>query len=59
MTLKANLYCFADVNSLSVVLPLTLCTLSLIYTVPALITTGGFGKARKKRAAADGNERAG
>ncbi|XP_061864872.1 somatomedin-B and thrombospondin type-1 domain-containing protein-like [Colius striatus] len=27
--------------------------------IPALITTGGFGKARKKRAAADGNERAG
>ncbi|XP_067163674.1 somatomedin-B and thrombospondin type-1 domain-containing protein-like [Apteryx mantelli] len=32
------------------------CKQSLI---PALITTGGFGKARKKRAAADGNERAG
>ncbi|XP_071615873.1 somatomedin-B and thrombospondin type-1 domain-containing protein-like [Heliangelus exortis] len=32
------------------------CKLSLI---PALITTGGFGKARKKRAAADGNEKAG
>ncbi|NXG09164.1 SBSPO protein, partial [Sakesphorus luctuosus] len=27
--------------------------------VPALVTTGGFGKARKKRAAADGKERAG
>ncbi|NXA34226.1 SBSPO protein, partial [Eudromia elegans] len=27
--------------------------------IPALITTGGFGKARKKRAAADGSERAG
>ncbi|XP_063260213.1 somatomedin-B and thrombospondin type-1 domain-containing protein-like [Prinia subflava] len=27
--------------------------------VPALITTGGFGKARKKRASADGSERAG
>nr|XP_009669456.1 PREDICTED: somatomedin-B and thrombospondin type-1 domain-containing protein-like [Struthio camelus australis] len=32
------------------------CKQSLI---PALITTGGFGKARKKRAAVDGNERAG
>ncbi|XP_050170073.1 somatomedin-B and thrombospondin type-1 domain-containing protein-like isoform X1 [Myiozetetes cayanensis] len=32
------------------------CKQSLI---PALITTGGFGKARKKRAAADGKERAG
>ncbi|NWZ71983.1 SBSPO protein, partial [Acrocephalus arundinaceus] len=27
--------------------------------IPALITTGGFGKARKKRAAADGSGRAG
>ncbi|XP_066055086.1 somatomedin-B and thrombospondin type-1 domain-containing protein-like [Chamaea fasciata] len=27
--------------------------------IPALITTGGFGTARKKRAAADGSERAG
>ncbi|XP_064887861.1 somatomedin-B and thrombospondin type-1 domain-containing protein isoform X1 [Columba livia] len=27
--------------------------------VPALITTGGFGKARRKRAAADGDERTG
>ncbi|XP_072735175.1 somatomedin-B and thrombospondin type-1 domain-containing protein-like [Ciconia boyciana] len=34
----------------------TECKQSLI---PALITTGGFGKARKKRAAADGSERAG
>ncbi|XP_057892508.1 somatomedin-B and thrombospondin type-1 domain-containing protein-like [Melospiza georgiana] len=34
----------------------TECQQSLI---PALITTGGFGKARKKRAAADGSERAG
>ncbi|XP_026717978.1 somatomedin-B and thrombospondin type-1 domain-containing protein-like isoform X2 [Athene cunicularia] len=34
----------------------TECKQSLI---PALITTGGFGKARKKRATADGNERAG
>ncbi|NXX16725.1 SBSPO protein, partial [Podargus strigoides] len=34
----------------------TECKQSLI---PALITTGGFGKARKKRAAADDNERAG
>ncbi|XP_051489189.1 somatomedin-B and thrombospondin type-1 domain-containing protein-like isoform X4 [Apus apus] len=34
----------------------TECKQSLI---PALITTGGFGKARKKRAAGDGNERAG
>ncbi|XP_055578665.1 somatomedin-B and thrombospondin type-1 domain-containing protein-like [Falco biarmicus] len=34
----------------------TECKQSLI---PALITTGGFGKARKRRAAADGNERAG
>ncbi|NWU81871.1 SBSPO protein, partial [Onychorhynchus coronatus] len=34
----------------------TECKQSLI---PALITTGGFGKARKKRAAADGKERAG
>ncbi|XP_038015353.1 somatomedin-B and thrombospondin type-1 domain-containing protein-like isoform X2 [Motacilla alba alba] len=32
------------------------CQQSLI---PALITTGGFGKARKKRAAAGGSERAG
>ncbi|XP_010217089.1 PREDICTED: somatomedin-B and thrombospondin type-1 domain-containing protein [Tinamus guttatus] len=32
------------------------CKQSLL---PALITTGGFGKARRKRAAADGNERAG
>ncbi|XP_064248026.1 somatomedin-B and thrombospondin type-1 domain-containing protein-like [Passer domesticus] len=32
------------------------CQQSLI---PALITAGGFGKARKKRAAADGSERAG
>ncbi|NWS84401.1 SBSPO protein, partial [Toxostoma redivivum] len=32
------------------------CQQSLI---PALITTGGFGKGRKKRAAADGNETAG
>nr|XP_038022170.1 somatomedin-B and thrombospondin type-1 domain-containing protein isoform X1 [Anas platyrhynchos] len=29
------------------------------YLIPALITTGGFGKARKKRAADDGNERVG
>ncbi|NXF80824.1 SBSPO protein, partial [Sclerurus mexicanus] len=34
----------------------TECKQSLI---PALITTGGFGKARKKRAAADGKDRAG
>ncbi|OXB78433.1 UNVERIFIED_CONTAM: hypothetical protein H355_007463 [Colinus virginianus] len=34
----------------------TECKQSLI---PALITTGGFGKARRKRAAADGNEGAG
>ncbi|XP_048177854.1 somatomedin-B and thrombospondin type-1 domain-containing protein-like isoform X2 [Corvus hawaiiensis] len=34
----------------------TECQQSLI---PALITTGGFGKARKKRAAADASERAG
>ncbi|NXV60862.1 SBSPO protein, partial [Molothrus ater] len=34
----------------------TECQQSLI---PALITMGGFGKARKKRAAADGSERAG
>ncbi|XP_059718571.1 somatomedin-B and thrombospondin type-1 domain-containing protein-like [Haemorhous mexicanus] len=36
--------------------PGTECQQSLI---PALITTGGFGKARKKRAAADGSEGAG
>ncbi|NXJ90941.1 SBSPO protein, partial [Corythaixoides concolor] len=34
----------------------TECKQSLI---PALITTGGFGRARQKRAAADGNERTG
>ncbi|KAK2520891.1 somatomedin-B and thrombospondin type-1 domain-containing protein, partial [Columba guinea] len=36
--------------------PAAECGLAL---VPALITTGGFGKARRKRAAADGDERTG
>lgn len=31
----------------------------LVHAVPALITTGGYGKARKKRAASNENERIG